>query len=57
MTKESRELFLQKMLELQKDEDYEVTHIKADGLLCEMLIELGYKDIVDAYNGINKWYA
>jgi len=57
MTEESRELFLQKMLELQKDDDYEVTHIKADGLLCEMLIELGYKDIVDAYNGINKWYA
>lgn len=57
MTNESRELFLQEMLELQKDDDYEITHIKADQLLCEILIELGYKDIVDAYSGIEKWYA
>lgn len=57
MTEERKEYFLQKMLELQEGFDYEMEHIVADNLLCQMLIELGYEDIVSEYNKVNKWYA
>ena len=31
-------------------------HGEADSLLCLVLIKLGYKDIVAAYDKIPKWY-
>ncbi|KFI66075.1 hypothetical protein [Bifidobacterium cuniculi] len=37
--------------------DQEEAHITADGILCEMLDRLGYSDVVDAYDGVPKWYA
>ena len=39
------------------DDDREVAHIDADGVLCELLTSLGYKDVVTAYHNISKWYA
>lgn len=32
-------------------------HIEADYLLCELLTELGYTEIVQAYRNIPKWYS
>lgn len=32
-------------------------HIEADDYLCKLLKELGYKNIVEAYKKIEKWYA
>jgi len=40
-----------------KDGDTEDYHIAADKLLCELLIELGYKEVVDEFNKLGKWYA
>lgn len=37
--------------------DPEVDHRIADGILCDVLMELGYSDLVDAYEKITKWYA
>ncbi len=37
--------------------DTEVAHSHADWVLCELLISLGYKDVVDALDKIDKWYA
>ena len=37
--------------------DIESNHRYADGLLCDMLVELGYEDFVDDYRQIRKWYA
>jgi len=37
--------------------DKEVPHCEADDILCELLISLGYKDVVDEYEEIEKWYA
>ena len=37
--------------------DQEAEHKNADRLLCSLLSDLGYTDIVDAYNKIHKWYA
>lgn len=39
------------------DKDVEMSHIYADAALCDLLEKLGYKEIVDLYNDIGKWYA
>jgi len=37
--------------------DAEAAHPEADDVLCELLISLGYDDVVDEYNKVSKWYA
>ena len=37
--------------------DTEVAHGIADSVLAELLISLGYEDVVDAYHEVDKWYA
>lgn len=48
LLKSTREVF---------EDDTEMAHIQADEIICAVLEELGYKDIVDEYNKIYKWYA
>lgn len=45
---------------LQKEannDDTECAHINADDILCELLEKLGYKDVVEKYNEVSKWYS
>ena len=49
--------YAEKIKELQKIDDIEYAHSKADKILCELLEELGLKDIVEEYKKIDKWYA
>jgi hypothetical protein len=49
--------FVEKMQECINDGDTESAHANADVLLCELLIKLGYKDLVTEYNKVNKWFA
>jgi len=37
--------------------DQEADHVEADGILCELLHSLGYKDVVEQFDKIKKWYA
>lgn len=37
--------------------DTESAHARADDLLCMLLIQLGYGDVVTEYVDIEKWYA
>lgn len=37
--------------------DIESDHGKADAILCEFLESLGYKNLVEIYERIDKWYA
>ena len=37
--------------------DEEEDHIEADGILCDMLNALGYKDLTDLWDKIGKWYS
>jgi hypothetical protein len=32
-------------------------HMNADDALCELLIGLGFDEIVDIYDKVKKWYA
>lgn len=37
--------------------DIERAHYRADDLMGDVLAELGYGDMVDVYEDIEKWYA
>lgn len=37
--------------------DTESAHIRADEVLCRLLTDLGYTDVVVEWNKIKKWYA
>jgi len=39
------------------DDDTEANHIKADALLCEVLMQLGYENGVNIFESAHKWYA
>lgn len=41
----------------KKYPDEEEDHGEADGILCDMLDALGYKDLTDAWDKIGKWYS
>lgn len=40
-----------------KSYDTETAHCDADGLLCDLLRDLGYEKVVEAYQKVEKWYA
>lgn len=50
------EKYLEEMQSLDPD-DNECSHINADIILTELLTELGFTKVVEAYNKIGKWYA
>jgi len=42
---------------LQKGIDDEVMHCEADYILCELLNCLGYSEVVEEYNKVDKFYG
>ena len=40
-----------------KNDDTESAHANADRVLCDLLTELGYGDVVAEYDKVNKWFA
>ena len=53
----TREEAIEKLRELSKDDDVEIAHNHADGVLCTLLEALGYADVVAAWYEVPKWYA
>lgn len=41
----------------QEDGDQEMAHINADAVLCDLLRDLGYEEVVQAWADVDKWYA
>jgi esterase/lipase superfamily enzyme len=39
------------------DIDIELAHSEGDRILTELLIKLGFENVVKEYNLIHKWYA
>lgn len=52
-----RERALAALQELKKCADQEFAHVEADAILCLLLKELGYGDVVQAFRALDKWYA
>jgi len=60
LNKMSPEEFKLKMIEINKlseVEDVEEAHGLADGLMCEVLEQLGYKEGIEIFNQMSKWYS
>lgn len=51
-----RELAISKLKECQEDTDRERAHIAADDTMCRLLTDLGYYDVVEEYNKVDKYY-
>lgn len=47
----------EQMKALQEMWDVEEAHGKADDILCEALRQLGYNELVDLYEKVDKWYS
>lgn len=41
----------------QESGDPERSHGEADTILCELLVSLGYADVVKEFNKVTKWYG
>ena len=54
MTKEET---INELKKQQNNGDIEVAHVKADQAICGFLISLGYQEVVDEWDKIDKWYA
>lgn len=53
----TREDAIQQLKGLQVGGDIEAEHSRADEVLCELLTELGYADVVAKLAKVDKWYA
>lgn len=51
------EPYIERLKTEQNNYDTEYAHSAADNILCDLLTELGYGDVVKEYNKIEKWYA
>lgn len=45
------------MLQEVENPDVEGAHANADDILCDTLRELGFGELVDVYEKVEKWYA
>ena len=58
MDEKLNEKYLNMMKQWEFNEyDKEESHIKADYILCKLLKELGYTELVNTYNNVPKWYS
>lgn len=53
----SKEEFAARMRAIANDSDTEAAHSKADRLLCEVLVSLGYEDGVEVFELMDRWYG
>ena len=53
----TRDKALIKLRKLQKNENIELAHCGADHVLCHLLETLGFKDVVQEYYKVEKWYS
>lgn len=55
--KRTIEEIIARLKELQQDDDMERAHIQADWIICNLLEDLGYTEVIKEYDKISKWYA
>ena len=53
----TREEAIAKLRALHTSYDPEIDHEEADKVICELLIALGYEDVVIEFDNVDKWYA
>lgn len=53
----TREQAIAELKNCQEPGDTEAAHSVADEILCKLLRSLGYRDVVDEWEKVEKWYA
>jgi len=53
----TREEAIAELKEHQVSGDREIGHMEADDILCALLKEIGYGDVVEEYHKVEKWFA
>lgn len=48
---------MSELTEAAANDDTEAAHMDADNSLIEFIRALGFDDVVEAYDKVNKWYA
>jgi len=48
---------IEKLKEVQECDDKEIAHCDADNILCDLLLTLGYDEVVVEYTKIDKWFS
>ena len=51
------EKYKQRMVEAIDNDDVEIGHMVCDGVLCDLLHDLGFDDVLEIYDEQIKWYA
>ncbi|WP_415279292.1 hypothetical protein [Brucella sp. BZ] len=49
--------YVDRLRQLQGKGDTENQHLSADGVLCDLLKQLGFEAVVDEFEKVDKWYA
>lgn len=49
--------YMDRLKTAQENTDIESAHEDADDILCDLLEALGYKNVVEEYHKVEKWYA
>lgn len=53
----AKELAMRQLHKCQCNMDAVEAHIAADQILCNLLVGLGYSDVVEKWRKVNKWYS
>jgi len=46
-----------RLRQCKNNADIEFAHMEADQILCDLLTTLGYGDVVEEFEKLDKWYA
>jgi len=57
MNKKLSDKYVAQLKEYATTGDNEHDHLLADNILCSILWDLGYKEVVTIYNSVGKWYS
>jgi hypothetical protein len=57
ITQADKTKLFEELKELEFAGDPESTHMRADEILCEILMDHGDEDFVAAFKRVEKWYA
>ena len=53
----TREEAIEALCKAKINSDTEEAHMLADDILCDLLVSLGYRDVVVEWRKVDKWYA
>lgn len=56
-TEKERERVISILKKAQSNLDIEMAHSDADDALCDLLVHLGFSDVVEEWKRVDKWYA